>query len=247
MLSCPPGSRGSWFRSLPIAVGLLGLTAVQPALADPGSAGTTAPAVGQAPSSEPAAGARDAGAPENTELGPREPASESEVPATASSGAASPAQLPAAAGASTPPSGASPATALTPPPKKDDRLQRLGVAGGMMLGQFYTLTVSIATGALVLCWHDPHDSTCLLPETRAAWYDLYIPVAGPFVALRHEEVRDHLGYVLSLLALGTAQSVGFVLVSAALLTWPSEDGAVGFVVAPELTKNRQGLSVAGRF
>ena len=96
-----------------------------------------------------------------------------------------------------------------------------------MLGKVYMLTITIATGALV-------------------WYDLYIPVAGPFVAFRHEDVRDKLGYLLSFGALGTAQSVGLVLVSAALLTWPDEDEA-GFMVTPQLMRDGQGLSVVGRF
>jgi hypothetical protein len=116
-----------------------------------------------------------------------------------------------------------------------------------MIGKAYMVTITVATGALVLCWADPNDSPCLLPDSRAPWYDLYIPVAGPFVALRHEEVRDNLWYALSFGALGAFQAVGFVLVSAALLSWEDDDTAVGVTLTPRIGKTQGGLSLSGRF
>jgi hypothetical protein len=132
-------------------------------------------------------------------------------------------------------------------PPKDDRLGRLGIAGGLMLGNVYMFTITIATAALVVCWADPHDSTCLLPDTRAVWYDLYIPVAGPFVAFRHEAVRDNLGYALSFGVLGSAQGVGLVLASAALLIWKDDDALASLSLTPQVSSNHQGLSLTGRF
>jgi hypothetical protein len=152
--------------------------------------------------------------------------------------------IPEAATAPAPPAAAAVGSPRSP---EDDELERLGIAGGLMFGKVYMLTITIATGALVACWADPNDSTCLLPETRTAWYELYVPVAGPFVTLRHEPVRDELGYALSFGALGAFQAVGFVLVAVSLATWEDDEPGSELVLTPRLGRGEQGLSLAGSF
>ncbi len=98
-------------------------------------------------------------------------------------------------------------------PSSEPQAERLGIAGGLLFAEGYTLSATLASAALLLCWNDPASSTCALPSTRAPWYDLYIPLAGPFVALRHRPVRDDLKVALSFTALGAAQSVGVLLVA----------------------------------
>jgi hypothetical protein len=111
-----------------------------------------------------------------------------------------------------------------PPVGDADPMLRLGIAGGMAFAQVYTLTVLVATGALLLCWDDPEGEYCGLPSARDAWYELYIPVAGPFVTLRHEEVRSNWKYAVPFVGSGVVQSVGVGLAVMSLL-WPKGEVA----------------------
>jgi hypothetical protein len=141
---------------------------------------------------------------------------------------------------------AEPAAATPAPPP--DKIQRLGIAGGLALGQSYTMSATLATGALLLCWADPNGPYCGLDHAREAWFELYIPVAGPFVAMHHEEVRENWKYMVGFGALGVSQSVGLSLVAVAL--WPREQstaGARGWVVTPAIDGTSQRLLLGGHF
>jgi hypothetical protein len=126
-------------------------------------------------------------------------------------------------------------------------MERLGIAGGMLFAQGYSWSVLAASGALLLCWADPDANSCLLPATRAPWWELYIPVAGPFIALRHDAVQSDFAYALAFGALGLAQSIGLSLAGVGLL-W-SDDGneAAQLHVTAALDRHSQVLSTTGRF
>lgn len=134
-----------------------------------------------------------------------------------------------------------PARAFQPP-----RIERLGIAGGMLLGQTYTWSVLLATGVLLVCKWDETASSCLLPSRQAAWYDLYIPLAGPFVAMRHEEVRTNWKYMVPFSALGVGQNVGFAL-AATYFFWPKQPGDRDARVVPWVDASGVGVNVVGAF
>jgi len=108
--------------------------------------------------------------------------------------------------------------------RREQQILRLGMGGAMAFAQTYTVTVLVATGALLFCWSDPDGQHCGLPNARSAWYELYIPVAGPFVTLRHEEVRTNWKYAVPFIGSGVLQSVGVGLALMSLL-WPKSEAA----------------------
>jgi hypothetical protein len=131
--------------------------------------------------------------------------------------------------------------------EREAKVLRLGIAGGMMFAQTYTTTALVATGALVICWYDLEGKYCGLESAQSAWYELYIPMAGPFVALRHEEVRSNWIYTAAFSASGVLQTVGVTLAVVSLL-WPkSELSSVSLPVTPVVTHDARGLAYSGTF
>jgi len=148
----------------------------------------------------------------------------------------------AAPEAPAPVSGADPEAA-----RSEEQVLRLGMAGAMAFAQTYTLTVLVATGALLFCWSDPEGQHCGLPNARSAWYELYIPVAGPFVTLRHEEVRTNWKYSVPFVGSGVLQSVGVGLALMSLL-WPKSEAArVPQRISVVATGETLGLALQGNF
>jgi len=131
--------------------------------------------------------------------------------------------------------------------EREAKVLRLGIAGGMMFAQAYSSTVLTATGALLLCWHDQDGKYCGLETAQSAWYELYIPVAGPFVALHHEEVRSNWIYASLFSLSGTLQSVGFTLAAVSVL-WPTSTAPLAQLpIALIATRDSQGLAFRGTF
>lgn len=131
--------------------------------------------------------------------------------------------------------------------EREERVLRLGIAGGMMFAQTYSTTALVATGALLVCWHDQEGKSCGLETAQSAWYELYIPVAGPFVALHHEEVRSNWIYATLFSVSGTLQSVGFTLAAVSLF-WPtSAQPQAQLPIAVIATRDTQGLAFRGTF
>lgn len=148
------------------------------------------------------------------------------------------------------PSLAEPASGDTPDwvaVEREQRVLRLGIAGGMMFAQTYSTTALVATGALLICWYDRDSKYCGLESAQSAWYELYIPVAGPFVALHHEEVRSKWTYTAVFTGSGVLQTVGFTLAAVSLL-WPkSEVSRLSLPVTVVATRDSQGLVYRGTF
>ena len=138
----------------------------------------------------------------------------------------------------------------TPDPaalEREQQVLRLGIAGGMMFAQAYSTTAVVATGALLLCWHDEDGKYCGLETAQSAWYELYIPVAGPFVALHHEEVRSNWVYASLFSVSGALQSIGFTLAAVSLL-WPtSAEPLAELPISLIATREIQGLAYRGSF
>jgi len=131
--------------------------------------------------------------------------------------------------------------------EREEKVLRLGIAGGMMFAQTYTTTALVATGALLICWYDREGKYCGLESAQSAWYELYIPVAGPFVALRHEEVRSNWRYTAAFSASGALQTVGFTLAAVSLL-WPKAEGSrLSLPVSVVATKDSRELVYHGTF
>jgi len=144
---------------------------------------------------------------------------------------------------------ATPGAADEPPvvAAPEDKVLRLGIAGGMMFAQVYTTTALVATGALLICWHDSEGKYCGLESAQSAWYELYIPAAGPFVALRHEEVRSNWIYTAGFSASGVLQSVGVTLAVVSLL-WPKSEAArMELPIRVVATREAQLLAFTGAF
>lgn len=131
--------------------------------------------------------------------------------------------------------------------EREARVLRLGIAGGMMAAQAYSTTALVATGALLICWYDSDGKYCGLESAQSAWYELYIPAAGPFVALRHEEVRSNWKYTALFSASGVLQTVGITLAAVSLL-WPTSAAArMPLPVAIVVTRDTQELTFRTSF
>lgn len=111
---------------------------------------------------------------------------------------------------------------------REQRVLRLGMAGGMVFAKTYTTTALVATGALLICWHDREAKYCGLESAQSAWYELYIPAAGPFIALHHEEVRSNWKYTAVFTGSGVLQGVGAALALVSIL-WPKSEMSELFV------------------
>ncbi|HEY6724673.1 MAG TPA: hypothetical protein VI197_11605 [Polyangiaceae bacterium] len=161
--------------------------------------------------------------------------------------------LPAVANAAPPaaaPSLADPVSGETPDwaaIEREAKVLRLGIAGGMMFAQTYTTTALVATGALLICWHDRDGKYCGLESAQSAWYELYIPVAGPFVALRHDEVRSNWRYTAAFSLSGAMQTVGVTLAAVSLL-WPKTEVSYrSLPLSVVATRDSQTLAYRGSF
>lgn len=140
-----------------------------------------------------------------------------------------------------------PVTGVDPEAAQRAHMLRLGMAGGMAFAQVYTLTVLVASGALLLCWDDPEGEHCGLPSARSAWYELYIPLAGPFVTLRHEEVRSNWKYAVPFVGSGVLQSVGVGLAVMSLLWSKGEVARAPSRISVVATGETLGFALRGDF
>jgi len=131
--------------------------------------------------------------------------------------------------------------------EREEKVLRLGIAGGMMFAQTYTTTAFVATGELLLCWYEREHRLCGLDSVQRAWYELYIPLAGPFVALRHEQVRSNWKYTAAFGASGAFQTVGVTLAALSLL-WPkAEASRSALPVTWLVSRDAQALAYRGTF
>jgi hypothetical protein len=94
------------------------------------------------------------------------------------------------------------------------RTHPFGVAGGGAIGQAYTLGALVATGALLYCAASKDgDEGCGMRPTPGAFRELFIPLAGPWLALRRDDVREKTGYALLFGGLGAIQAAGVLLIA----------------------------------
>lgn len=98
------------------------------------------------------------------------------------------------------------------------RTHQFGVAGGAAIGQGYTLSVLIASGALIYCAaSNDSERGCGMKPSPGAFRELYIPLAGPWLALRRDDVHGDTKYALLFGALGAIQGAGLLLIAYDLL------------------------------
>ena len=138
-----------------------------------------------------------------------------------------------------------------PPPPRFARVRThaFGIAGGGAIGQAYTLGALIATGALVVCaTSSDGDQGCDMKPTPAAYRELYIPLVGPWLALRRDDVNGSTGYALLFGGLGVVQGAGLVLIAYDLLVPRYTMKQVANVRVDAVAGSNGGLlTLSGRF
>ena len=108
---------------------------------------------------------------------------------------------------------------VAPPPRFERvRTHQFGIAGGAAIGQGYTLSAMIATGALIYCAASSDgDRGCGMKPSAGAFRELYVPLAGPWLALRRDDVHGDTKYALLFGGLGAVQGAGLLLIAYDLL------------------------------
>lgn len=134
----------------------------------------------------------------------------------------------------------------SPPPAKSNR--KMGIVGGILFGTTYL--ISIAAGSASLA-----SRTAKLPE-------LYIPLAGPWIAVpdiiaidKRAKIEDPSGHQLDYMKpvglglLGIGQALGALCIVGYLVDRPSEPDRPSKIAAPRVTPYFDGtsLGVVGTF
>jgi hypothetical protein len=135
------------------------------------------------------------------------------------------------------------------PVRRRVRLHPFGIAGGLALGQGYTASAAVAAVALGLCAISARgEGACARHPTLGAFRELFIPLAGPWLSLRRDDVHADAKYVLLFGALGLAQAAGVTLIAIDLLSpryaWVRESG---LTLVPVMDARTQMLVVSARY
>jgi hypothetical protein len=127
------------------------------------------------------------------------------------------------------------------------RSHRLGIAGASALAQAYTLGAWIAAGALIYCAASADaDRGCTMKPTPGAFRELFIPLAGPWIALRRDDIHGDAKYALLFGALGSVQAAGLALLVFDLAV-PRYEQRAWLRVVPVVKADTQLLTVTGAF
>lgn len=94
------------------------------------------------------------------------------------------------------------------------RTYQFAIAGAGAVGQGYTLGALLATGALIYCAASKEgDQSCAMHPSPGAFRELFVPVAGPWLALRRDDVHGSTGYALLFGGLGAVQAAGLLFIA----------------------------------
>jgi hypothetical protein len=121
------------------------------------------------------------------------------------------------------------------------------ITGGVALPVGYLVSAAIA-GAYEACI-PAGEGSCGVQEQDTTARPLFIPVAGPFIALANPEARRR--GTPFLVTMGVAQAGGLILLVTGLLTYESkvvaDKPAVGVSVLPLVQKDAAELEFIGRW